>query len=191
MSTVHRRKSNLELLGELDALPENMTGELIDGDLFVMGRPSPAHQQAESELRSELTRGGPRGPPPGGWYFQQEVEIRFNTNETVVPDVVGWRTERISGHRNDNPILITPDWVCEILSESTRRKDLGPKRALYARQGVGHLWLVDPASQVLEAFVHEKGRWSLLGTWSGDTIATGIAPFETMHFELATWWLIP
>lgn len=191
MSTATRRPTNLELLDQAAKLPETMVGEVIDGELHVMGRPNPAHQQVEVEVHSELRRGGPRNPPPAGWYFQQEVELRFATDESVVPDLVGWRTERIAGHRNDTPIRVTPDWVCAILSDSTRRKDLGPKRELYARQGVPHLWLIDPAAQVLEAFAHAGSRWTLLGTWSGSGIVTGIDPFTTMQFDLSSWWLTP
>lgn len=188
MSTAARRKTNHELLAEVAALPEHMTGEVIDGELHVMSRPSPAHQEAEAGLMSSL-KFGRGGPPSAGWYFQHEVEILFTNSELAVPDVSGWRTERIAGHRNDNPIEIVPDWVCEVLSDSTRRKDLGPKRALYARHGVKHLWLVDPAAQVLEAFALVDERWSLLGTWIGGATVTGLAPFEEMHFELAAWWL--
>lgn len=191
MSTAARRKSNLELLADAQQLSETMVGEVIDGELYVMGRPAPAHQQVEVELHSDLRRGGPGRPPPSGWYFQQEVEIRFESNESAVPDVVGWRTQRIAGHRNDNPITIVPDWVCEILSDSTRRKDLGPKRDLFARHAVGHLWLIDPASQVLEAFQLENGRWSLLGTWCGSGVITGVEPFSASSFDLSNWWLTP
>ena len=124
MSIAIKRKSNRELLAEVAALPERLTGEVIDGELHVMSRPTPAHQEAEAGLMSALKFGG-GGPPASAWYFQHEVEILFPSEELAVPDVSGWRSERIAGHRNDNPIEIVPDWVCEVLSDSTRRKDLG------------------------------------------------------------------
>ena len=159
-------RSNAELCAEADALPEPLVGEVIAGVLYTMGRPKPAHANIEAGLILDL-RGGPQGggPPPSGWYIQAEVEVRLPGDEKVIPDVSGWRSERIAGHRNDNPIRIVPDWVCEILSESTRAKDLGPKRELYARHGVKHLWLVEPDAHVLEAFaLGGSGRWELLGT---------------------------
>ena len=39
---------------------------------------------------------------------------------------------------------LAPDWVCEVLSPSTRKLDLHGKRAVHGREQVGHLWLVDP-----------------------------------------------
>lgn len=188
MSTAEKPKSNRELLAEAAALPERLTGEVIDGELYVMSRPTPAHQEVEAGLMSSLKFGG-GGPPLTSWYFQHEVEILFPTQELAVPDLSGWRNDRIAGHRNDNPIEVIPDWVCEVLSDSTRRKDLGPKRDLYARHGVGHLWLVDPVAQVLEAFALTAGRWTLLGTWTGAAEVTGVAPFPELRFELRRWWL--
>jgi Uma2 family endonuclease len=188
MSTAPRRKSNQELRADLVALPARLTGEIIDGELYVMSRPSPAHQEVEAGLMSAL-KFGRGGPPPAAWYFQHEVEVLFASHELAVPDVSGWRSERIASHRNDNPIEVVPDWVCEVLSDSTRRKDLGPKRDLYARSGMAHLWLADPTAQVLEAFALTGNQWSLLGTWTGSATVTGIAPFPELRFELAQWWL--
>jgi Uma2 family endonuclease len=108
----------------------------------------------------------------------------------VIPDVSGWKRERFVAHYEENPIRLVPDWVCEILSDLTRRKDLGPKRKLYAQQGVKHLWLVDPAAHVLEAFELNNGFWTLLGTWSENDVVTGLVPFPAMTFDLSRWWLV-
>jgi len=188
MSTEEKRKSNRELLAEAAALPERLTGEVIEGELYVMSRPTPAHQEVEAGLMSSLKFGG-GGRPSTSWYYQHEVEVLFPTQELAVPDLSGCRSDRIAGHRNDNPIEVIPNWVCEVLSDSTRRKDLGPKRNLYARHGVGHLWLVDPVAQVLEVFALTEGRWTLLGTWTGAAEVTGVAPFPELRFELRRWWL--
>jgi Uma2 family endonuclease len=190
MSSAARPLTNAELCAQADALPDPLVGEVVDGVLYAMGRPSPAHANVETELAGDLRR-GPRsgGPPPGGWFIQTEVEVRFPSDEKAVPDLSGWRTPRIAGHRNDNPILVTPDWVCEILSDGTRRKDLGVKRDMYARHRVGHLWLIEPDAHVLEAFaLGGDGRWVLLGTWAEDAIAD-VAPFEGTRLSLAGWWL--
>ena len=191
MSEALRLPTNAELCDEADALPEPLVGEVIEGMLYAMPRPTPAHAHVEEGVILDL-RGGPRGgsPPPPGWFIKLEVEVRFPTDEKVVPDVSGWRDARIRGHRNDNPIRVTPDWVCEVLSDGTRRKDLGPKRDLYGRQGVGHLWLVDPAARVLEAVALETdGRWKLLASFVDDAVAR-VAPFEEVPIALERWWLV-
>jgi Uma2 family endonuclease len=191
MSTAARRKTNAELCAEADALPPPIVGEVIDGVLYAMGRPSPSHQNVEGGIIVDL-KGGPRGggpPPPAGWYIQLEVEIRFPNDEKAVPDVSGWRNERIAGHRNDNPIRVVPDWVCEILSDSTRPKDLGPKRDMHARHGVKHLWIVEPEARVLETFALDAdGKWKLLASFVGDAAAHA-APFEETALTMERWWL--
>ncbi len=80
-----------------------MTGEVIDGELHVMGRPSIAHQNVETEVSADLRRSG---GGPGGWLIVPEVELRFPTDELVVPDLTGWRRERIAGRENENPATV-------------------------------------------------------------------------------------
>ncbi|MDE2911520.1 MAG: Uma2 family endonuclease [Paracoccaceae bacterium] len=63
---------------------------------------------------------------------------------------------------------ITPDWVCEVLSPSTRRLDQGEKRDLYAREGVGHLWFIGPDARTLEDFELREEHWLLLATLASD-----------------------
>lgn len=50
-------------------------------------------------------------------------------------------------------LTLAPDWVCEVLSPSTVRLDRVRKNHVYAREGVGHLWFVDPLAHTLEVFV--------------------------------------
>lgn len=188
MSTALKKKSNLELLEQASKLEHPLCGEVIDGELFVMGRPTFGHMNVEGEVFMDLRRGS-SGPPPPGWIFIQEVEVRFlATNEQAVPDISGWRTERVESHLKENPITVTPNWVCEVLSESTRRKDLGKKRDLYARHGVPHLWIIDPDARVLEAFALSGATWMLQGTWTEDAVVSGLAPFPEQSFQLARWW---
>lgn len=189
MTVALEKRSNAELLEEVARLPERMTGEVIDGELYVMGRPTPGHQNVEGEVTGALRFGGGGKPPPPGWLILPEVEVRFPTLEQVGPDVSGWLRARLAGREHENPVVVRPDWVCEILSDSTRRKDLGPKRELYAAQHIPHLWIIDPEAHVLEAFALAAGRWSLLGTWSEDDVVTGVAPFPDAAFELTRWWL--
>ena len=186
MTVALKKKSNAELLAEVERLPENMTGEVISGELYVMGRPSIAHQNVQAELISLLRRGG---GGPNGWLILPEVEILFPSSELVVPDVSGWRKERINTFEKQNPVTISPDWVCEILSDSTRLKDLGPKRELFARQGIAHLWVIDPLAHILEAFALTGTRWVLLGMWSEAQTVNGVDPFPELSLELARWWL--
>ena len=68
-----------------------------------------------------------------------------------------------------------PDWVCEVLSASTRKVDLQEKRPAYAREGVAHLWLIDPIDRTLEAFELRDGEWVLIAC-----AAAGVATAEAL-----------
>lgn len=106
-----------------------------------------------------------------------------------MPDISGFRVERIRGREDENPLTIVPDWVGEVYSESTKKKDIGPKRDLYARQGVQYLWLVDADERYVEVFaLNSQARSVLLGTWSSDA-TMDVAPFEGTSLNLSNWWL--
>jgi Uma2 family endonuclease len=169
------------------AAPETMVAELIDGRLYLQPRPASPHAYAGSALGVEL--GGPfqkgRGGP-GGWWIVDEPELHFGP-QVLVPDLAGWRRERMPVYPSVAFFDLAPDWVCEILSPSTRRIDLGRKRDIYAEHGVGHLWLIDPEARTLEAFALTGGRWLLLATVeAADPVS--LAPFDAITFSLAELW---
>jgi len=69
-----------------------------------------------------------------------------------VPDVTGWRHERMPTVPDVAYFTLAPDWACEVISPSTGVIDRGRKMRLYAREGVGHLWIVDPILRTLEVY---------------------------------------
>jgi Uma2 family endonuclease len=136
------------LYDQLMALPEGLTGEILNGQLHAQPRPAAPHMGVESALQIEL--GGPfdrgRGGP-GGWRILVEPELHFvRDQEVCVPDLAGWRRARLTQLPRDQRFEVVPDWVCEILSPSTESKDRQIKMPIYARYGVGFAWLVDPLS---------------------------------------------
>ena len=174
---------------QLLALPENLVGEVIDGQLYTQPRPTGPHALAESGLSIELGmpfhkgRGG-----PGGWWILIEPEVHFVRDiEVVVPDLAGWRRERMPAIPEGHRFEVVPDWVCEILSPSTAKKDRALKLPLYAHYGVAHAWLVDPVAHTLEAYELRDGAWLLLGTFKDDD-PIRVAPFAAITFSLAELW---
>jgi len=172
---------------DLEAVPPHLVAEIIDGELVTHPRPSPRHNAAATSLADELTgpfqkgRGG-----PGGWVFFVETEIKLDQH-LLVPDVSGWRRERLTGYPERNYITVVPDWVCEVLSGSTERRDRTSKRRIYAEAGVPHLWLVDPRQQILEVFELKDASWMLVATWrSADVVRA--PPFDAISFSLADLW---
>lgn len=168
---------------DLEAVPDHLVAEIVDGVLETHPRPRMRHGMAAGELYAELTLPFRRGRGgPGGWIFVIEPEVHLGRH-VVVPDIAGWRRERLPAEPETAYTDIPPDWVCEILSPSTARLDRGPKRRIYAEASVGHLWLLDPTDGVLEGFALTGGSWLLLGTVArGETVT--LPPFDAVSFPL-------
>ena len=177
------------LYDRLTALPEGLTGEILNGQLHAQPRPSGPHMGVESALQIELGAPFDRGRGgPGGWRILVEPEIHFvRDQEVCVPDLAGWRRARLPQLPKDQRFEVVPDWVCEILSPSTESKDRQIKLPIYAHYGVGFAWLIDPLDQTLEAFVLEKGDWRQLGHWRGDEIVA-VPPFDAVRLALRDLW---
>jgi Uma2 family endonuclease len=173
---------------DLVKLPENLVGELIDGELFASPRPAVPHGHAAQTLSVDL--GGPfsRSPGgPGGWWFLMEPELHFGKN-VVVPDLAAWRRERMPTPPNVAAVELAPDWVCEVISPSTGRIDRGKKTRVYARAKVAHMWIVDPLARTCENYRLENGRWSLLDTYEGEGRVRA-EPFDAIELDMAGWWI--
>lgn len=174
---------------DLYSIPENMIGEIINGELIVTPRPSPRHAQAISALGGEIVppfHSG-RGGGPGGWIILGEVEIKLG-EQIIVPDLAGWRKERFPKRLEHNWIEVTPDWVCEILSPGTALRDRTVKKTIYEEHRVGWLWLVDPLHMTLEVFRPESNHWVPAGVFGGEEKAR-LEPFQEIEINLGGLWL--
>jgi Uma2 family endonuclease len=172
-------------------LPENLTGELIDGELHTQLRPSGRHGLSETGLGAALLPPFHRGTNgPGGWWILPEVHFIRDTLVTV-PDLAGWRRERMRELPDDHPLEVVPDWVCEILSPATAtataKKDRVRKLPLYAEYQVAHAWLIDPIARTLEAFALSDRGWLLIATLQDDDPVC-VPPFDAVTFSLADLW---
>ena len=170
----------------LDA-PEHLVAEIIAGTLYTRPRPAPRHASAGAGLVRKLGTAFHDGDGgPGGWRILYEPELHLAA-EVLVPDVAGWRRERMPALPETAYFALAPDWVCEVLSPSTRKVDLVRKRPIYAREGIAHLWLVDPVERILEAFELQERRWVLIASVEDDE-RVSIPPFEALTFSLADLW---
>lgn len=175
-------------MADIQALPPHLKGEILDGELYVMPRPRSRHSHLEQVIGSEL------GPPydrgrggPGGWWILVEPGLEIAGSPEVAPDLAGWRRDRLATLPADEAIRVVPDWVCEILSPTTRGYDQLKKRPFYARAGVQWLWYVDPEARTLTASRLVEGRWVELGVW-GDDQSARVEPFDLAELDLAAWW---
>lgn len=169
-------------------LPDDVIGEIVDGELFVSPRPSAKHAIASSRLLSEID--GPfhsgKGGGPGGWWIIMEPELHI-IDQILVPDLAGWRKERMEKIPDAPHFDIVPDWVCEVLSPSNLQLDRVKKVPKYAQCGVAYLWIVDPIARSLEVMRLEKQKWLLIQTFAGNEKFRA-EPFEAMEFDLSSLW---
>jgi Uma2 family endonuclease len=172
---------------DLRAVPEHLVAEIINGELVTSPRPASLHALATSSLEGELYGPFHRGRGgPGGWVILFEPELHL-LGHVLVPDMAGWRRERMPEVPDATAFELAPDWVCEVLSKSTAAVDRADKVPIYAQAGVSHAWLVDPTLQTIEALRLEPGGYRLLGTWRADAVAR-IEPFDAIELELRALW---
>lgn len=182
-----RRRATYE---DLLQAPDILIAEIVDGELITSPRPALPHARAASSITQDLSPfdrrpGSPGGP--GGWQILFEPELHLGA-DILVPDVAGWQRERMPALENVPYTEMAPDWVCEVVSPTTARLDRVRKMAIYARERVSYLWLVDPMLRTLEVYRLEGPRWIVASTHGG---AEGVRaePFEAIEMDMSRWWL--
>jgi Uma2 family endonuclease len=115
-----------------------------------------------------------------------EPELHLG-DDILVPDLAGWRRERMPAVRNEPYFTLSPDWVCEVLSPSTEKTDRADKLPIYARERVHHVWLVNPLQRTLEVLRLESTNWLTLGVFR-DNARVRAEPFDAIELELEALW---
>lgn len=179
-----------EVYRQLCALPENVIGEILAGELVVSRRTAVRQAAAKTGVASAINflfdRRTNGEDSPGGWWILVEPELHLG-EEVLVPDVAGWKRETLAELPDVAAMTVAPDWVCEILSPGSARRDKKQKARSYQIAGVTWYWLVDPAERLVEAFRREGEFWVRLGVWTDEDRAR-IEPFDAVELELERWW---
>ena len=186
MNTARRQATYEDLL----KVPDILVAEIIDGELITSPRSAFPHARATSVIRVDIDPfdrrpGSPGGP--GGWWILFEPELHLGA-DILVPDLAGWRRERMPVLADEPYSELAPDWVCEVVSPSTARLDRVRKMPIYARERVGHLWLVHPSLQTLEVYRLEGPHWVVASSHVGAESARA-EPFEAIELDMSRWWL--
>ena len=109
---------------DLFNVPDNLVAEIIYGHLYTSPRPAPRHARASSSLGDELVSPFDKGREgPGGRTVMLEKASILGL-DIFVPDLAGWRRERMPELPETAFFELVPDWICEIISPSTARMDL-------------------------------------------------------------------
>jgi Uma2 family endonuclease len=173
---------------DLLRVPEPMVAEILDGDLHATPRPAFRHANAASVLGAEVLTAFQRGRGgPGGWWILDEPELHLAA-DVVVPDLAGWQRTRLPTVPDVPWLELSPDWACEVISASTEAIDRGKKLAIYAREGVPYVWLINPTSQTLEVLTLRNGQWTMTATYAGRSAVRAL-PFEAIELDLSALWI--
>jgi Uma2 family endonuclease len=170
----------------LDA-PRHKVAEIIRGELRLSPRPAGPHAEVTSTLAAELIapfKLGRNGP--GGWIILFEPELHLD-DDIVVPDLAGWRRERLPAVDDVPYFTLAPDWLCEVLSPSTEKADRADKLAIYAAAGVRNVWLLHPIRRTLEVLRLHEARWLALAVHRDDERVRA-EPFDAIDLELSALW---
>ena len=154
---------------DLDRIPDDgLQYELLDGLLLVSPAPTRRHQRAVSQLSLLLTHACPA-----------DLEV------LVAP--LDWRPDRLTSLQPDVLVLDNRDLntevagsmilAVEVLSPSTRRKDLFLKRSKYQDAGVQSYWIVDPHTPSVTALELVDGQYVTVGEATGEQQVTVEKPF--------------
>lgn len=139
VQTIHPGEFTFE---DLDALPDDgLQYELVDGMLLVTPAPLPRHQQGLFEIAFRLRLECPAQLQ----VFVAPLDFRPTSRRSLQPDVLVVRREDVGPKNIQRPLQL----AVEVLSPSTRSKDLLLKRQLYADAGVPTYWIFDPEAPSL------------------------------------------
>lgn len=183
--TARKRATYADLL----QVPDPLVAEIVDGELYTSPRPASRHAIACSSIGMDLggAFGRGSGGGAGGWWIIFEPELHLGEN-VMVPDLAGWRRERMPSIPDVPYFTLAPDWVCEVVSPHTARLDRVRKLPAYASSGVAYCWLVDPREYTLEVFRLVNGLWTLVGAHAGKAKVKA-EPFEALELDLASLWI--
>jgi Uma2 family endonuclease len=186
MKAARRRATYQDVLGA----PQHMVAEVVDGELYTSPRPRSPHAFAGSAINQDLgpfsrRPGSPAGP--GGWWILYEPELHLG-EDILVPDLAGWKHERLPRVPDVSYFELNPDWACEIVSSGTGHLDRDRKMPLYAREGLPHFWIVDPILRTVEVYRLQGLGWFRVTTYLERDVVR-IEPFEDLELDLSRWWI--
>lgn len=170
---------------------ERWNVEILRGVRLMSPRPAAPHAAVAFALSSLLgpefvrRRGG--GSGNGTWWILFEPELPVSGGDLLIPDLAGWRRERLPTLPRSGALQVMPDWVCEVLSPSTERNDRQVKLPIYHAAGVEHVWLIDPLERRLERFARGAEAFEAVSVDEGD-VTVHAAPFETLPLDLSEIW---
>ena len=136
------------------ALPDDIRAELIDGVLFIMNAPTIRHQNIGGFVYTQFFN-YIRKKKGACLPFISPVDVQLDCdNRTMVQPDVAILCDR--SKCIDRCIYGAPDFIMEVISKSTRKKDMAIKLNKYQNAGVKEYWIVDPYKEIILVYTFEK-----------------------------------
>lgn len=178
---------------ERGLIDDERGAELVNGRVILFDPPTAAHEEAKSFLLAILDHADRSDRPPGGrpgqWLIGVEVRRVYLDRTIRESDLAGWWIpEGFRSTREARAMVETmyPDWICEVLSPSTFRDDLGPRAAAYVGAGVSWYWVVDPEALRVVVFGREEGLYVEQTRIQG-AARVALPPFDVELNLLRVW----
>jgi Uma2 family endonuclease len=176
---------------DLERIPEGadrLRRELFDGELVVTPSPNVSHQTLLGRLHSVLNAHVTSRRLGAVWFAP--IDVVFDPENVCVPDLIfvsNARREAVA----EKHLVAAPDLVVEILSPSTRTRDLTRKKDLYARFGVPHYWVFDPRARTFASFERDAAGNYVARVAAQDPATVRAAPFVDLALDLAALFAPP
>lgn len=148
------KKEEIYTIDDIYALPDGERAELIDGEIYYMAPPSWTHQKISSKLHQlianyiDSNHGECQALAAPFAVFLNNDEINY-----VEPDISVICNVSILDEKGCHG---APDWVIEIVSQSSKSRDYMTKLFKYRTAGVREYWIVDPEKQMVSVYGFEK-----------------------------------
>lgn len=132
------------------SLPEGQRAELINGTIYNMAPPNRLHQDIVMNLSAEIRDYIKKNNGSCKVYPAPFAVFLNNDNQTYVePDISVICDKSKLDDRGCNG---APDWIIEVVSQSTKRMDYGIKLFKYRTAGVREYWIVNPLNKTVNVY---------------------------------------
>lgn len=161
-----------------DALSDGDRDEFINGEIVMASPARLEHIDCVICIRDLLADHVRRSKL--GKVISEQAMVRLTRND-YHPDICFWRKEVADTFEPQQTIFPAPDFIVEVLSESTAERDRGVKSVDYAAHGVREYWLADPATRSIEQYeLDAKGQYHLLRKLDSGSLASSVIPGFTV-----------
>ena len=141
-----------------DWVTPDMKAEFIEGEVVVHSPVKKRHSKVSNNLNHLLDIFSMKNDL--GFVGHEKIMSRFTRND-YEPDVSFFFKEKADSVADDQSIFPVPDFVVEVLSDSTKQRDYGVKFQDYEKHGIAEYWIIDADDEAVEQYLLHGGKYQL------------------------------